>query len=122
MIPAALAVTGAYLLGCFNTGFYLVRMLTGQDIRSLASGGTGSRNVGRLLGARGFVLTLVVDAGKGAASIWLGRYLDFEPWLLYVVLLAVTAGHVFPVQLAFRGGKGSFTPCCCGTCFPRWSS
>lgn len=109
MIQAAFAITGAYLLGCFNTGYYLVRMLTGQDIRSLASGGTGSRNVGRLLGVRGFVLTLVGDAGKGAASIWLGRYLDIEPWLLFGVLLAVTAGHIFPAQLAFRGGKGFAT-------------
>lgn len=109
MIHAALAITGAYLLGCFNTGYYLVRMRTGQDIRTLASGGTGSRNVGRLLGTEGFVLTLIGDAGKGVAAIWLGCYLAVEPWQLYAVLLAVTAGHIFPVQLAFRGGKGFAT-------------
>jgi glycerol-3-phosphate acyltransferase PlsY len=73
MIHAALAIIITYLLGCFNTGYYLVRMMTGQDIRTLASGGTGSRNVGRLLGTRGFFLTLIGDAGKGMAAVWLGR-------------------------------------------------
>jgi glycerol-3-phosphate acyltransferase PlsY len=83
--------------------------MTGQDIRTLASGGSGSRNVGRLLGAKGFVITLIGDAGKGMAAVWLGRYLALEPWQLMCVLLAVTAGHIFPVQLGFRGGKGFAT-------------
>ena len=109
MISAAITITCAYLLGCFNTGYYLVRMMTGQDIRTLASGGSGSRNVGRLLGTKGFVLTLIGDAGKGMAAIWLGRYLALEPWQLFVVLLAVTAGHIWPAQLGFRGGKGFAT-------------
>ena len=109
MISAVIAITCAYLLGCFNTGYYLVRMMTGQDIRTLASGGSGSRNVGRLLGTKGFVLTLIGDAGKGAAAVWLGRYLALEPWQLFAVLLAVTAGHIWPAQLGFRGGKGFAT-------------
>lgn len=109
MNHAALAITVAYLLGCFNTGYYLVRMMTGQDIRTLASGGTGSRNVGRLLGAKGFVLTLIGDAGKGMAAVWLARYLALDHGQLFVVLLAVTAGHIWPAQLGFRGGKGFAT-------------
>ena len=40
----------SYLLGCFTTGYYLVRLQTGQDIRDVSSGNVGSRNVGRLLG------------------------------------------------------------------------
>jgi glycerol-3-phosphate acyltransferase PlsY len=109
MIHATLAITSAYLMGCFNTGYYLVRMKTGQDIRTLASGGSGSRNVGRLLGTKGFVITLIGDAGKGMAAIWLARYLALEPWQFFCVLLAVTAGHIFPAQLGFRGGKGFAT-------------
>ena len=105
MTHAALAITMAYLLGCFNTGYYLVRMMTGQDIRTLASGGTGSRNVGRLLGAKGFVLTLIGDAGKGMAAVWLARYLALDNWQLFVVLLAVTAGHIWPAQLGFQIGR-----------------
>lgn len=109
MIHATLAITIAYVLGCCNTGYYLVRMTTGQDIRTLASGGTGSRNVGRLLGARGFIITLAGDAGKGMLAIWLGLYLALDQWLLFVVLLAVTIGHIWPAQLGFRGGKGFAT-------------
>jgi glycerol-3-phosphate acyltransferase PlsY len=109
MINTTVAIIIAYLLGCFNTGYYLVRMWTGQDIRTLASGGSGSRNVGRLLGTKGFVFTLVGDAGKGMAVVWLGRYLALDHWQLFVMLLAVTAGHIYPVQLGFRGGKGFAT-------------
>jgi acyl phosphate:glycerol-3-phosphate acyltransferase len=109
MTYSILAIIIAYLLGCFNTGYYLVRMMTSQDIRTLASGGTGSRNVGRLLGAKGFVLTLIGDAGKGMAAVWLARYLALDHWQLFVALLAVTAGHIWPAQLGFRGGKGFAT-------------
>lgn len=109
MIQSIVVIIAAYLLGCFNTGYYLVRLLTGQDIRTVASGNTGSRNVGRLLGAKGFILTLIGDAGKGLVAVWLVHYLDFPNWLAYAVLLAVVAGHIWPVQLGFRGGKGFAT-------------
>jgi len=109
MAEAILVIIIAYLLGCFTTGYYLVRMMTGQDIRTMASGGAGSRNVGRFLGAKGFVLTLIGDAGKGMAAVWLARYLALDHWQLFVVLLAVTAGHIWPAQLGFRGGKGFAT-------------
>ncbi len=109
MIQALCAILGAYLLGCFNTGYYLVRFRVGQDIRTHASGGTGSRNVGRLLGAKGFVITFIGDAGKGMLAVWLGGCLGLAQWQLLAVLLAVAAGHIFPVQLGFRGGKGFAT-------------
>ncbi len=109
MTHATLAITIAYVLGCFNTGYYLVRIMTGQDIRTLASGGTGSRNVGRLLGAKGFVVTLIGDAGKGMVALWLARSLALDHWQLFVVLVVVTAGHIWPAQLGFRGGKGFAT-------------
>ena len=110
IVTAALAViTVSYLLGCFTTGYYLVRLLTGQDIRNTSSGNVGSRNVGRLLGARGFVITLVGDAGKGLLAVWLARQLDPAPWLASAALLAVVVGHIWPLQLRFRGGKGFAT-------------
>lgn len=105
MIPA-LAIISSYLLGCINTGYYLVRLLTGRDIRTIASGGTGSRNVGRLLGAKGFVITFTGDAGKGALAVWLTLHSDTLPWLPFAALLAVIAGHIWPLQLSWRGGKG----------------
>jgi len=109
-VIADLAVIGiSYLLGCFTTGYYLVRLLTGQDIRTISSGNVGSRNVGRLLGVKGFVLTFVGDAGKGLLAVWLARHADPAPWLGGAALLAVAAGHIWPLQLRFRGGKGFAT-------------
>lgn len=109
MLTAALAITATYLLGCFNTGYYLTRWLAGRDIRETASGNTGSRNVGRLLGAKGFALTFIGDAGKGVAAVWLSRHLGGDHLLETVALLAVTLGHIWPLQLGFRGGKGFAT-------------
>ncbi len=99
----------AYFLGCGNTGYYLIRWLRDTDIRTLASGGTGSRNVGRLLGFKGFALTLLGDGGKGGLAVWLALYSTGDMRLALAALLAVVAGHIWPVQLGFRGGKGMAT-------------
>lgn len=107
-LTVVLLVVG-YLLGCFNTGYYLVRWWTGSDIRTVFSGNTGSRNVGRLLGTPGFVLTFVGDAGKGLVAVWLARHWLDHPLTEVAVLLAVIAGHIWPIQLAGRGGKGFAT-------------
>jgi glycerol-3-phosphate acyltransferase PlsY len=108
-VNIALVVICAYLLGCFTTGYYLVRLLTGRDIRDLSSGNAGSRNVGRLLGTRGFVLTFIGDSGKGMLAVWVVQLLGGEHLLQLVALTAVTAGHIWPLQLQFRGGKGFAT-------------
>ena len=104
-----LIVAGSYLLGCFSTGYYLLRLRTGQDVRALGSGSTGGTNVGRLLGKSGFALTMAGDALKGALAVGYGVYAGLAPWMLAVVTLAVVAGHIFPIQLGFRGGKGLAT-------------
>ena len=103
------AIIFAYILGCFNTGYYLVRLLADTDIRTLASGNTGSRNVGRLLGVKGFVLTFIGDAGKGSLAVWFALYLGGDLKLALAALLAVVFGHIWPVQLGFKGGKGLAT-------------
>lgn len=109
-VPATfLIIFSAYLLGCFTTGYYLVRLLSGQDIRALASGNVGSRNVGRLLGARGFILTFIGDAGKGLLAVYLAQRMGGGQIMASAALLAVTAGHIWPLQLRFRGGKGLAT-------------
>jgi acyl phosphate:glycerol-3-phosphate acyltransferase len=105
----ACIIVAAYLLGCCNTGYYLVRLSIGRDIRTMASGGTGSRNVGRALGSRGFLVTLVGDAGKGALAVWLARQSGSADWLATAALLAAVAGHIWPLQLQWRGGKGFAT-------------
>ena len=99
-------VAAAYLLGCVQTGYYLVRLTSGQDLRLLGSGATGARNTGRVLGRRGFVLALLGDMGKGALAMALATRFSASPWAPTVALVAVTAGHVWPVQLRFSGGRG----------------
>ena len=99
----------AYVLGCLTTGFYLVRLCTGQDIRKSGSGSVGATNVGRRLGRSGFFITLAGDFGKGALAVWAVRHFSGSDLLAALALLAVTIGHIWPVQLRFRGGKGVAT-------------
>ena len=103
------SVLGAYLLGCFAIGYYLVRARTGKDIREIGSGSTGARNVGRVLGKPGFVLTVLGDLGKGALAVWSAREWTNNNHLAALAMLAVVAGHLWPAQLRFRGGKGVST-------------
>ena len=103
------SVLGAYLLGCFATGYYLVRARTGKDIREIGSGSTGARNAGRVLGKPGFVLTMFGDFGKGALAVWSAREWTNNHHLAALAMLAVVAGHLWPAQLHFRGGKGVAT-------------
>ena len=100
---------GAYLLGCFAIGYYLVRARTGKDIREIGSGSIGARNAGRVLGKPGFVLTAFGDFGKGALAVWSAREWTHNHHLAALAMLAVVAGHLWPAQLRFRGGKGVAT-------------
>ncbi|MEO7423558.1 MAG: glycerol-3-phosphate acyltransferase [Fibrobacteria bacterium] len=109
-LSTLLLFLSAYAAGCFTTGYYLVRWRRkGMDLREFHSRSAGARNTGRILGRAGFLAAFVGDAGKGAAIIWIARLLSVDarilPWL---VPLAV-AGHIWPAQLGFRGGKGLVT-------------
>lgn len=97
----------AYLIGCVNTGFYLVRARSGDDLRTLGSGTLGARNTGRVLGRSGFILALAGDALKGVAAVALVAAV--RPGLAPAAAVAVVVGHLLPVQLGFRGGKGLAT-------------
>lgn len=99
----------AYGLGCFCSAYYLVRWRTGLDIRTLGSGTAGARNAGRILGKAGFVLTFLGDLAKGALAIGLAQALAVGAWGEAVAFVAVVLGHLFPLQLGFRGGKGVAT-------------
>lgn len=105
----SLSALGAYLLGCFATGYYLVRTIKDLDIRTVGSGSVGARNVSRVLGKPGFFLTTLGDALKGALAVWAVRHFFADERLATVALLAVVAGHLWPVQLRFGGGKGVAT-------------
>jgi glycerol-3-phosphate acyltransferase PlsY len=96
----------SYILGCISSGYYLVKIFKGTDIRKHASGSTGARNVGRILGKKGFAATLSCDIIKGAGIMILCRYLHFSDLATSLSMIALVIGHIFPIQLGFHGGKG----------------
>ena len=118
----------AYLLGSLPFGYLIVRATQGADVRDTGSGGTGATNVSRRAGKVAGALTLALDALKGAAAVWLagciidlpvgiriGWTLEFSEvpldascWIAAAGVAAIV-GHMFPVWLAFRGGKGVAT-------------
>ncbi len=109
VLPALGCLLGAYALGCFTTGYYLVRATTGRDIREIHSGSTGARNVGRVLGKAGFILTMLGDFAKGALAVWAVRHFSHSQLLAGAALVAVVVGHIWPVTLHGHGGKGVIT-------------
>ena len=104
-----LLVLAAYALGSVPTGYYLVRLRTGQDIRRLGSGTAGSRNVARSIVLGASATTLAGDAATGAIAVGAAMLLGLEEWAVLLVVAAVVAGHVWPAQLGFQGGKGLAT-------------
>ncbi|HLY11079.1 MAG TPA: glycerol-3-phosphate acyltransferase [Planctomycetota bacterium] len=109
-VRAAVCALIAYVLGCLATGYYLVRIRTGKDIRTIESGNIGARNVGRVLGSSGFFITFLGDLAKGVLSVLLARILSHnDPLATGAAIPAAIAGHLWPAQLGFRGGKGVST-------------
>jgi len=109
-LRAGLCGIVAYVLGCLATGYYLVRIRTGKDIRTLESGNIGARNVGRVLGKGGFFITFFGDLGKGVLAVLVARVLSQnDPLSTGAAILGALAGHLWPAQLGFRGGKGVST-------------
>jgi acyl-phosphate glycerol 3-phosphate acyltransferase len=103
------AVLIAYPIGCLATGYYLVLFVSGRDIRTVGSGGIGARNVGRVLGWWAALVTLLVDAGKGILAVILASLITSDRITPLAAMMAVTAGHIWPIQLGLGGGKGVAT-------------
>jgi glycerol-3-phosphate acyltransferase PlsY len=112
LLPA-LSIIAAYFVGSIPFGYLIVRARGGGDVRETGSGGTGATNVTRRAGKGAGVVTLLLDAAKGALVALPARWLltpDFGVnWWVAIASIAVVAGHVFPVWLKFRGGKGVAT-------------
>jgi glycerol-3-phosphate acyltransferase PlsY len=110
MNPWLLSIPLAYLLGSIPFGYLLVRIFRKQDIRATGSGNIGATNVARS-GAKGLGLaTLALDLGKAWLAVFLAQRLGAELPNAYdlpvAAGIAAILGHVFPVWLGFRGGKG----------------
>ena len=87
------------------TGYYVVRAITGEDVRTHATGSSGARNVARRAGIAAAAATFGADLGKGAAAVALAGAVA-GGGAAAGALVAVVLGHVAPVQLGFRGGRG----------------
>ena len=113
----------AYLLGSIPFGYLLVRIFRGEDIRQTGSGNIGATNVARS-GAKGLgIATLALDAIKGALAVWLAALVAASKYnlcgiehpctpalrLMSLAALCAVLGHVFPIWLRFKGGKGVAT-------------
>jgi glycerol-3-phosphate acyltransferase PlsY len=127
----------SYFIGSIPFGYLIVRAKEGTDVREVGSGGTGATNVSRRAGKGAGVVTLLLDALKGAAAIVFARMIlglsglslgvgvsgqiyqglnvalganaQNANWWLAAAAIAVILGHIFPVWLGFRGGKGVAT-------------
>jgi len=116
LLASLLIVSAAYFLGSIPVGYVLVRLFRGQDIRSVGSGNIGATNVlrtgSKALGAATFLL----DVLKGCAAVWMGAALAaLLPHSIgpcnaeALAALCAVLGHMYPVWLRFKGGKGVAT-------------
>jgi acyl phosphate:glycerol-3-phosphate acyltransferase len=117
MLGASLLIAAVtYLLGSIPTGYLLVRIFLHQDIRAVGSGNIGATNVLRSVGKGLGAVTFLLDMLKGCLAVWvgglLGAYLIPDAQLRSVQALAALCavlGHMFPIWLKLRGGKGVAT-------------
>jgi glycerol-3-phosphate acyltransferase PlsY len=102
----------AYLLGSIPFGVLIAKALGGPDVRSSGSGNIGAANVARTSGPVAGVLTLLCDAGKGYLAVWIAAHWAHGSmsalWMIAAAVASVV-GHIFPVWLRFKGGKGVAT-------------
>lgn len=110
MIPGPLLPAAGYLFGSIPFGFLIVMLRKGGDVRAAGSGNIGATNVTRVAGAAAGAVTLLLDAGKGYLAVWLaGRLTQGDITWMTITGVAAIVGHMFPVWISFRGGKGVAT-------------
>jgi acyl phosphate:glycerol-3-phosphate acyltransferase len=105
-----LLIVAAYLIGSVPFALLLARRLGTRDLRRIGSGNIGAANVLRTAGVRAGVTVMLLDIAKGAGSVMLVQRFDGGA-VTAAAGLAAIVGHVFPVWLRFRGGKGVATAC-----------
>ncbi|HBT82341.1 MAG TPA: acyl-phosphate glycerol 3-phosphate acyltransferase [Desulfuromonas sp.] len=99
----------AYLVGAIPTGVLLTRLAGAGDIRQAGSGNIGATNVYRVAGRGLGIATLVGDALKGIVPLLVARALQLPPEQTALIAAAAFLGHLYPVYLGFKGGKGVAT-------------
>jgi glycerol-3-phosphate acyltransferase PlsY len=102
----AVSLISAYLIGSFPAPYIVARLRKGIDIREVGTRNMGAANVFYQVGLVEGMIVLVLDVGKGAAAVYLARWLGAPLYIELLAAAAVVLGHVCPVFLKFRGGKG----------------
>ncbi|MBE7710150.1 MAG: glycerol-3-phosphate 1-O-acyltransferase PlsY [Cyanobacteria bacterium SIG32] len=109
MVELLLVLVIAYLIGSIPTGYIIVKLFTGQDIRTIGSGSTGATNVKRVMGKKWFFTVMILDAIKGAVPVILAKVLTTAfagiGLLPVIAAVAVILGHSKSIFLKFTGGK-----------------
>ena len=105
------AVLLGYLIGSIPFALILARRWSATDLRRVGSGNLGAANVMRASGLTAGVLVAALDISKGAASVWIAERLSGNPAAPALAGVAAIVGHIYPLWLRFRGGKGVATSC-----------
>lgn len=106
-----LVVLAAYLIGSIPFALILARRWGATDLRSVGSGNLGAANVMRASGVTAGVLVAILDITKGACSVMLAARFSGHDAAPAAAGVAAIVGHIYPVWLRFRGGKGVATAC-----------
>ena len=105
MIVEVLSVISlSYILGSIPSGIIFAKVFKLKDLRTIGSGSTGTTNVLRTGNYTAAALTLVLDFGKACLAIYLSQIVNEK--LILISSLAILIGHIFPLWLKFKGGKG----------------
>ena len=107
----ALIILLAYLIGSIPFALLMARRWNGADLRLVGSGNLGAANVMRVSGVTAGLLVAALDMAKGAGSVWLAERVGAGAALPAAAGFAAIVGHIYPVWLRFRGGKGVATAC-----------
>jgi glycerol-3-phosphate acyltransferase PlsY len=107
----ALLLGAAYVLGSVPFAYLVARHLGGVDVRQVGSGNVGAANVLRATRPATAALATLLDFAKGAAAVWIAGLIGAPNEWRVAAGAAAIVGHVYPVWLRFRGGKGVATAC-----------
>ena len=109
MLGQIILIAVCYLIGAIPVGFLIVRLTRSVDIRDYGSGNIGMTNVLRTTGLKTGIIVLGLDTFKGVIPVFVSRQLYSDPYMETLAAIAVLVGHIWPVFLKFRGGKGVAT-------------
>ena len=99
----------SYIVGSLPTGYLIVKFKKGIDIRKFGSGATGGTNTARILGLKYGILVGLIDVVKCFLLVLFFSNFVKSDWIVVIIVLMVTIGHIFPCFIGFKGGKGVST-------------